>query len=168
MKNKLYNNIMIMLNNMKKTINILKNNIINVDNKLATVSKILINKKPKTIILDYINNRIDKDICENTINKLKETYLLNEYKECKNEINKTSVKINENIDKLKSLKINFNNTVGPKSISKPELIDEFDSIYRETIDIIKLNNKRFEICFAKNVLHQKYMIDISLKNQQIK
>lgn len=155
-----------MLNNMKKTINILKNNIINVDNKLLTVSKISINKKPKTIILDYINNRIDKDICENTINKLKETYLLNEYKECKNEINKTSVKINENIDKLKSLKINFNNTVGP--ISKPELIDEFDSIYRETIDIIKLNNKRFEICFAKNVLHQKYMIDISLKNQQIK
>ena len=159
---------MIMLNNMKKTINILKNNIINVDNKLLTVSKISINKKPKTIILDYINNRIDKDICENTINKLKETYLLNEYKECKNEINKTSVKINENIDKLKSLKINFNNTVDPKSISKPELIDEFDSIYRETIDIIKLNNKRFEICFAKNVLHQKYMIDISLKNQQIK
>ena len=168
MKNKLYNNIMIMLNNMKKTINILKNNIINVDNKLSTVSKILINKKPKTIILDYINNRIDKDICENTINKLKETYLLNEYKECKNEINKTSVKINENIDKLKSLKINFNNTVGPKSISKPELIDEFDSIYRETIDIIKLNNKRLEICIAKNVLHQKYMIDVSLKNKQIK
>ena len=151
---------MIMLNNLKKTINILKNNIINVDNKLSTVSKIPINKKIETII--------NKDICKNTINKLKETYLLNEYKECKNEINKTSVKINENIDKLKSLKINFNNTVDPKSIPKPELIDEFDSIYRETIDIIKLNNKRFEICFAKNVLHQKYMIDISLKNQQIK
>ena len=142
-----------MLNNLKKTINILK---------------IPINKKPETIILDYINNKIDKEICDNTMNKLKETYLLNEYKECKNKINKTSVKINENIDKLKSLKINFNNTVGPKSISKPELIDEFDSIYRETIDIIKLNNKRFEICFAKNILHRKYMIDISLKNQQIK
>lgn len=159
---------MIMLNNMKKTINILKNNIINVDNKLLTVSKISINKKPETIILDYINNKIDKEICENTINKLKETYLLNEYKECKNEINKTSVKINENIDKLKSLKINFNNTVDPKSISKPELIDEFDSILKETIDIIKLNHKRFDICFAKNVLHKKYMIDIFLKNQQIK
>ena len=149
-----------MLNNLKKTINILKINIINVDNKLSTVSKIPINKKLETII--------NKDICKNTINKLKEIYLLNEYKECKNEINKTSVKINENIDKLKSLKINFNNTVDPKSISKPELIDEFNSIYRETIDIIKLNNKRFEICLAKNVLHQKYMIDISLKNQQIK
>jgi hypothetical protein len=159
---------MIMLNNMKKTINIMKNNIINVDNKLSTVSKISINKKPKTINLDYINNRIDSEICENTINKLKETYLLNEYKECKNEINKTSVKINENIEKLKSLKINFNNIIDPKNISKPELIDEFDSIYRETIDIIKLNNKKLEICINKNVSHKRYMIDILLKNQQIK
>ena len=153
---------------MKKTINIMKNNIINVDNKLSTVSKISINKKPKTINLDYINNRIDSEICENTINKLKETYLLNEYKECKNEINKTSVKINENIEKLKSLKINFNNIIDPKNISKPELIDEFDSIYRETIDIIKLNNKKLEICINKNVSHKRYMIDILLKNQQIK
>jgi len=159
---------MIMLNNMKKTINILKNNIINVDNKLSTVSKISINKKQETINLDYINNRIDKEICENTINKLKETYLLNEYIECKNEINKTSVKINENIEKLKSLKINFNNIIDPKNISKPELIDEFDSIVIETINIIKLNNKKLEICIDKNVSHKRYMIDILLKNQQIK
>ena len=34
--------------------------------------------------------------------------------------------IDENIEKLKSIKFNFNNTVGPKSISKPELIDEFN------------------------------------------
>jgi len=34
--------------------------------------------------------------------------------------------INENIEKLKSLKFDFNNTVGPKSISKPELINEFN------------------------------------------
>jgi len=159
---------MLMLNNMRKTINILKNNIINVDNKLSRASKISINKKPKTINLDYINNSIDKEICENTINKLKETYLLNEYIECKNEINKTSVKINENIEKLKSLKINFNNIIDPKNISKPELIDEFDSIVIETINIIKLNNKRLQICIDKNVSHKRYMIDILLKNQQIK
>jgi len=157
-----------MLNNMRKTINILKNNIINVDNKLSRASKISINKKPKTINLDYINNRIDSEICENTINKLKETYLLNEYIECKNEINKTSVKINENIEKLKSLKINFNNIIDPKNISKPELIDEFDSIVIETINIIKLNNKKLDICINKNVSHKRYMIDILLKNQQIK
>lgn len=34
--------------------------------------------------------------------------------------------IDENIGKLKSIKFNFNNTVGPKSVSKPELIEEFN------------------------------------------
>jgi predicted RNA methylase len=36
--------------------------------------------------------------------------------------------IDENIEKLKSINFNFNNTVGPKSISKPELIDEFNKL----------------------------------------
>ena len=36
--------------------------------------------------------------------------------------------INENIKKLEFLKFNFNNTVGPKSISKPELINEFNKL----------------------------------------
>jgi predicted RNA methylase len=36
--------------------------------------------------------------------------------------------IDKNIEKLKLLKFNFNNTVGPKSISKPELIDEFNKL----------------------------------------
>ena len=36
--------------------------------------------------------------------------------------------IDENIEKLKLIKFNFNNTVGPKSISKPELIDEFNKL----------------------------------------
>jgi len=34
----------------------------------------------------------------------------------------------ENIEKLKLLKFEFNNTVGPKSISKPELINEFNKV----------------------------------------
>jgi len=34
--------------------------------------------------------------------------------------------IDTNIEKLKSIKFDFNNTVGPKSISKPELINEFN------------------------------------------
>jgi predicted RNA methylase len=37
--------------------------------------------------------------------------------------------IDENIEKLKIIKFNFNNTVGPKSISKPELIDEFNKLF---------------------------------------
>lgn len=34
--------------------------------------------------------------------------------------------INDNLEKLKSIRFNFNNTVGPKSISKQELIIEFN------------------------------------------
>ena len=40
----------------------------------------------------------------------------------------TNKTIDENIEKLQSLKFNFNNTVGPKSISKPELIHEFNKL----------------------------------------
>jgi len=36
--------------------------------------------------------------------------------------------IDENIEKLKLLKFDFDNTVGPKSISKPELINEFNKL----------------------------------------
>ena len=36
--------------------------------------------------------------------------------------------LEENIEKLKSVKFEFNNTVGPKSISKPELINEFNKL----------------------------------------
>ena len=36
--------------------------------------------------------------------------------------------IDDNIEKLKSIKFNFNNTVGPKSISKQELICEFNRL----------------------------------------
>lgn len=36
--------------------------------------------------------------------------------------------IDENIKKLKEIKFEFNNTVGPKSISKPELIKEFNKL----------------------------------------
>lgn len=36
--------------------------------------------------------------------------------------------IDENIEKLKFINFNFNNTVGPKSISKQELIEEFNKL----------------------------------------
>ena len=36
--------------------------------------------------------------------------------------------IDENLEILKSIKFDFNNTVGPKSISKPELIKEFNKL----------------------------------------
>lgn len=36
---------------------------------------------------------------------------------------------NENIELLQNLNFDFNNTVGPKSISKPELIEKFDKLF---------------------------------------
>ena len=140
---------------MKKTINILKTNIINADNKLPTVSKILINKKPETINLDYINNRIDKEICENTINKLTDTYLLNEYKECKsvkNEINKLELILDKYNIETKTKELILNEYIldlipaGTKGVIRG---NKFNSIVKETIDNLKLNNERFEICFEK-------------------
>ena len=50
-----------------------------------------IEKKLNNLDLNSINNRINTEFCDNTVNKLKDTYLLNEYKECKsvkNEIKK--------------------------------------------------------------------------------
>jgi hypothetical protein len=38
--------------------------------------------------LDYINSRISKEICDDTINKLKDINLIDEYKECKSVKNK--------------------------------------------------------------------------------
>ena len=39
-----------------------------------------------------------------------------------------NITIDQNIEKLKSINFDFNNTVGPKSISKPELINEFNKL----------------------------------------
>ena len=145
-----------MLNNMKKTINILKNDIINLDNKFLTASKkkLPINKNlnltenKKLDIKDenknnieLVNNRIDSEICENTINKLTDTYLLNEYKECKsvkNEINKKELILNDYILDLIP--------AGTKGVIRG---NKFNSIVKETINNLKLNNERFEICFEK-------------------
>ena len=121
---------------MDTLINIFKNNIINEDNNISTISKKkilkhnninenkniiepintitvdkhcynIINKKidnkndkdntnnielVNTMTVDYINNRINNEFCDDVINKIKDTYMLNEYKECKsvnNEIKKS-------------------------------------------------------------------------------
>ena len=172
---------------MEKTINILENDIINVDNKLSTVSKnkLLINKKPynknnkdskiltkkldikddndnknknelvNTINLDYINNRIDKEICDNTINKLKDTYLINEYKACKsvkNKIKKLELILEKYNIETNKKKLIINDYIldlipaGTKGVIRG---NKFNSIVKETINNLKLNNERFEICFEK-------------------
>jgi len=159
-----------MLNNIKKTINILKNDIINVDNKLPTVSKkkLPINKilnlteNKKLDIKDenknnveLVNDRINREICENTINKLTDTYLLNEYKECKsvkNEINKLELILDKYNIETNKKELILNEYIlelipaGTKGVIRG---NKFNSIVKETINNLKLNNERFEICFEK-------------------
>lgn len=107
------------------------------------------------IDLHYINNRINNEICNDTINKLKDTYLINDYKECKsvqNEINKLKLILEKyNIEiKIKELIINDYLLelipAGTKGVIRG---NKFNSIVKDTINNLKLDNERFEICFEK-------------------
>ena len=107
------------------------------------------------INLDYINDRIEKEICYNSINKLKDTYLINEYKECKsvkNEIKKLDLVLEKY-----NIEINIKNLIlndyilelvpaGTKGVIKG---NKFNNIVKEYINNLKLNAERFEICFEK-------------------
>jgi hypothetical protein len=142
-----------MLNNMEKTINILtvlknkKQMLKDADkNKIELVN---------TINLDYINNRIDKEICDDIINKLKDTYLINEYKECKsvkNEIKKLELILEKYNIETNKKELILNDYIldlipaGTKGVIRG---NKFNSIVKETINNLKLNSERFEICFEK-------------------
>ena len=108
--------------------------------------------------VDSINERINKEVCETTIDKLTDENLIEEYKECKSVINE--------IEKLKEIlkknKIN-NNTIdtiiteylpnlvppGTKGVIRGNM---FNKIVEKTINEMKLNKKRFEICFEKQCI----------------
>jgi hypothetical protein len=105
--------------------------------------------------LDYINNRINKEICYDTINKLKDTYLINDYKECKsvqNEINKLKLILEKYNIETKTKDSILNDYIldlipaGTKGVIRG---NKFNSIVKDTINNLKLNNERFEICFEK-------------------
>jgi hypothetical protein len=107
------------------------------------------------INLDYINNRIEKEICYDTINKLKDTYLINEYKECKSvqtEIKKLELILDKHNIEATKKKLIINDYIlnlipaGTKGVIRG---NKFNSIVKDTINNLKLNNERFEICFEK-------------------
>jgi hypothetical protein len=113
------------------------------------------NKSVNIINIDYINNRISKEICNDTINKLKDINLINEYKQCesvKNRIKKLELLLEKyNIENNKKELI-INDYIldlvpaGTKGVIRG---NKFNSIVKDTINNLKLNNKRFEICFEK-------------------
>lgn len=103
----------------------------------------------------YINNRINNEICYDTIDKLKDSYLLNEYKECKSVQNKIK-KLIEILDKykikLKTKELIINDYLleiipaGTKGVIRG---NKFNSIVKDAINKLNLDNERFEICFEK-------------------
>jgi hypothetical protein len=105
--------------------------------------------------LDIINHRISKEICNDTINKLKDENLINEYKECKSvkkQIKKLELILeNNNIEDHKKkliIKEYFLEIIpaGTKGIIKG---NKFNEIVKNTINNLNLDNERFEICFEK-------------------
>jgi hypothetical protein len=105
--------------------------------------------------IEYINSRINKKICNETINKLKDKNLIDEYKKCKSVINAIEI-LNDIL-----IKNNINNEIKETILSEYliKLIpagtkgvlrcNKFNSIVKETIKNIKLDETRFEICFEK-------------------
>ena len=102
-----------------------------------------------------INNRIEQESCIDTINKLKDTYLLDEYKKCKsvqNQIKKLEL-ILEKYNIKSNTKDNFINDyilelipAGTKGVIRG---NKFNSIVKNTITNLQLNNERFEVAFEK-------------------
>ena len=111
-------------------------------------------ENPKKLDLKYINTRIKNEICYETIDKLKDSYLLNEYKECKsvkNNIKKLiDVLVKYEIDsKTKDLIINdYLLELIPPGTKGVIRGNKFNNIVKEHINGLKLD-KGFEICFEK-------------------
>jgi hypothetical protein len=105
--------------------------------------------------LDYINNRIDNEYCNNTIDKLKDIYLINEYKGCKsvqNEIKKLELiltKHNLGTQMKESILNDYLMDLIPAGTKGVIRGNKFNSIVKNTINSFKLNDERFETCFEK-------------------
>ena len=114
-----------------------------------------VEKKLNNLDLNSINNRINTEFCVNTVNKLKDTYLLNEYKECKsvkNEIKKLELILEKYNIETKKKELILNDYIlnlippGTKGVIRG---NKFNSIVKDTINDLKLNTERFEISFEK-------------------
>lgn len=130
------------------------NNLINSDSPIITIEKSKI-VKPIEMTINTINKRITKEVCKDTINKLKDEYLLDEYKECKsvkNEIDKLiqileKHKINDN--KIDLIIKDYTPNLVPAGTKGVIRGNKFNSIVKDKIKSFNLDTTKFEICFEK-------------------
>lgn len=116
----------------------------------------------KILDIDLINKRINKEICYDIINKLKDEYLLNEYKKCKS-VKKKIKKLDKILKKYNIDEQNKNLIIndflidlippGTKGIIKG---NKFNNIVKNIINEMELDKKRFKICFEKQC--KKYIV----------
>lgn len=97
--------------------------------------------------INYVNNKISKEICYDVIEQLKDNNLLNEYK-----INKLTIILDKYIEeKIKKELIisEYLLDLIPAGTKRVIRGNKFNDIVKNIIENMKLNKKRFEICFEK-------------------
>ena len=109
----------------------------------------------KVVDLSYINQRINNEICNDTINKLKDVALISDYKEC-DSVQKEEKKWRERfishgvdnaiIQPLLNASILDFIPPGTKGVVRG---NKFNEIVKNTIKKLKLDEERFQICFEK-------------------
>lgn len=109
----------------------------------------------KEMSIKEINDRIEKEICNETIDKLSDMNLLDEYKECgsvKNKITTLKTILKKHYIETNKQDEIINDYIlelippGTKGVIRG---NKFNKIVKKIIDNLKLDKERFEICFEK-------------------
>jgi len=105
--------------------------------------------------IQEINKRIEYEICHETIEKLKDINMMEEYKKCQSVINqidkldKILDKNNINFDSRNKIIIEYMPELVPPGTKGVLRGNKFNSIVREKISRMDLDASRFEISFEK-------------------
>ena len=108
--------------------------------------------------MDKINERINQEICYETLNQLKDDVLIDSYKECFSVKNKVK-KLHNILDKYTNKDITeqiINEYLlelippGTKGVIRGNI---FNNIVKKYILNLKLNLEKFEVCFEKKCKH---------------
>ena len=108
--------------------------------------------------LEYINNRINEEICDDIINKLKDIHLIDEYKKCKSvkkEINKLKLILEKHDIDIEKRELIINDYMlelvpaGTKGVIRGNI---FNTIVKNIIKNMNLDNNIFEYFFEKQCI----------------
>jgi len=110
--------------------------------------------EPAELSVEEINARIKQEICYDTLNKLTEHALMNEYRNCpsvRNEINKLGQVLEKYTDIETNKKIieEYLSELIPAGTKGVIRGNKFNAIVKQFINNLNLDESRFEICFEK-------------------